>query len=164
MSTFREDEIITKRLVIEGVCSLSASVGTSGSPDRLEIKSLAGAMEVEILPADDFDKPSRIMSQIQLHGRNRGGWRKRGDVTVFNDSQGGEALYIGSSTTSGAPAGEVGMPIVHRLYGEQEEVAIDVVFHPSDNSIELKDYKFVNADGTIGLFTRKTIPQWLGIE
>lgn len=128
--------------------------GTSGEVDRLSIRSLKGGMEIEVEPAPDFDPKSQIVSQILLNGKNRGSWRKRGSVTVFADSDGGEAMYIDSSTTGGAPSGEIGMPVVYRIYGEGENVKSDIVFHPSDNTIELKDYDR-------NVFVRKTLEDWL---
>lgn len=131
--------------------------GTSGAVDRLAIKSLTGGMEVEISPANDFAEESAIVTQIQLMGRLRGDWRKRGSVTIFNDSDGGEAMYVDSSVTGGAPTGEVGMPMVFRMSGEHEMPLIDVVFHPSDNSLELKAY---GENGEVDR-VRRTIKDWM---
>jgi hypothetical protein len=152
-------DIIVDRLTIRGVCKLEPAIGTSGKPDRLSIKALAGAMELQVLPNPEFNEPSRIVSQIQLFGRNRETngvqWAKRASTTIFNDSAGGEAVYIDSTLSSDAPKDEVAMPMVFRMQHDTHgQPDIDVVFHPSDYSLELKDY-------STGKFIRKTIQEWM---
>lgn len=153
-------DIIVDRITIRGVCTLEPANGTSGNPDRLAINALNEAMEIEINPAVDFKSVSRIVSQIILNGRNRveangKNWRKRASTTIFNDSAGGEAMYVESTLTGDAPADETAMPMVFRLQHDAHgQPDIDVVFHPSDYSLELKDY-------STNSFVRKTIRQWI---
>lgn len=136
--------------------------GTDGILDRLGIKFFSGSAQIEVEPAEDYNKPSSIITQLQLFGKvkEKDGvrFRARAEVTLFNDSDGGEAIYIGSTLTSNAPKGEVANPMVFRIQsdtnGQPDE---DVVFHPSDRSLELKSYEI---DGSV-ISKRQTIKEWM---
>ncbi len=130
---------------------LRATKSTQGLDERLSIMT-KGPAEIEIVPGK-FNKKSAIISQIQLFGQEREPTiagvkgRKRIDLTIFNDSAGGEALYFGSTTTEDS-VGLTPMPMVYRMQTDtNSQPDIDVVFH-ADKSIELKQYD-KQPDGTI---------------
>jgi hypothetical protein len=156
--------IVKDKIVFGDACKLYLSKGTSGINDRLAIEFLKEGAEIEIIPAPSFSKVSRIINQIQFHGRlrttNGKQWRKRGSLTIWNDGGGGEAFYIESSLTGDAPddGSETAMPMVFRmdemLHGKAS--MFDVIFHPSDKSIELRKQL-----GDLINSARKTIEQYI---
>ena len=131
-------------------CMMYLTKGTSGLMDRLGIKFFNGAAELEMEPGEQFDEKGRVISQIQLMGKvirtlGREAWRRRVDITILNDVNGGEAVYFGSTLTENAPKDELAMPMVYRIqHDTNQQPDVDIIIH-GDKTLELKTY---NPDGT----------------
>lgn len=158
MSDMSIDKLRVNELQIGDSAILSATKGTEGFFDRLSIKFKRSA-QIEIEPGEDFSERSTITSQILLFGRlrNSGGvkWRSRLGLSIFADSDNGEAVYIDSTLTSDAPVTATAIPMVFRIQSNtNDQPEFDIVFHPSDSTVEIKDYKR-------SIFRRQTLDQWL---
>lgn len=132
-----------------------ATVGNA----RLAIRALVGGMELAVYPAPGYDAVSRVITQLQLFGGeildaagNPIGSR-RADITIWRDGAGGEAVYFGPTNTEGVPPEVAAIPLV--LYADE---AMYVVFHPSDQTLELKERN--KATGKWGFAVRKSLAEW----